>query len=189
MFPLLRCCWFVIYWGLKLREVTFEVIIPPISFSLICVCLPLLPWICNPQVSHAEGVAMATAILWLQVVIRLWEAKSLLSCRCPQNHREGAKASWGRWEMKRGVFGDHVLQSRLCCEVSVCQTHPTQHVLQCHTVPEKQLPRSRESNSDSRFPVFLSLFPISNKIPSWIVLNGSGKDRVEEGKKNSFSFH
>ena len=48
-----------------------------------------------PQVSNTEGVAMATTILWLGVVIKPQEAESVLSCRCPQNHRAG-RVSLGR---------------------------------------------------------------------------------------------
>lgn len=41
---------------------------------------------------------MATASLWLQVVIKQQEAGSALSSRCPQNHREG-RASFVRYEI------------------------------------------------------------------------------------------
>lgn len=63
------------------------------------------------------------AILWLGVVIKLQEAESVLSCRCPQNHREGTVSlgrtlaheilglQWARVEIK--WYEDCTRQGRL----------------------------------------------------------------------------
>ena len=90
------CCWFVIYQGLELRgwHVWSHFCLQILLAQYVSVS-HFLPESLLPQVSNTEGVAMATTILWLGVVIKPQEAKSVLSCRCPQNHRAG-RVSLGR---------------------------------------------------------------------------------------------
>lgn len=138
---------------------------------------------------------MATTILWLQVVIKQQEAESMLSGRCPQNHREWRASSVRTPGYEIRAFSGQGWNQ--CCKVQ--WTHVRPNLIMCllhdQALPNEQLAHLGQSKCKFIFPCifvsfFFNLFSISNPIPSppfldfsWFLLW-----RGETKRKNPFPF-